>query len=284
MKRERPPNKTCQIDNQNPVSFRTDTEGRIALSCDPVWLINKATKHFDRLYLQTKHSHARIVSTFSNQEAIWLEQGQLAATQDTRLIYRPSKSSRRLARVRYCDCCGSPGRIEFRDQHNREFLQLCAPNSIAPAEWADFIQSADQAPAGTHIPQAEPLFPKIPGNTRKLPFHPTLLSSILSHLADQNVSIEATLATEETFNKRRLILEMVDFEDDVLFVRDNYTSFALELPAIHALHLAFRADSAPQLYAAGSGNSQLFLIEPSDSGYDTTTFRDLLDNLIPELM
>lgn len=270
--------------SKGPQALRTDCQGRVTLNCDPILPFKLASERFETLFLQTRHNYARLVSIFQDNPLRWIEDGKIAATADTRLIYRPNDKSTQTALLKYCDCCKSPGRIEFRDTRAQECLQLCAAQDIEIESWSHLLQDLTNAPQANYQASPEYPFPKVPGNTRPLPFHPDIIGTILSLLSDQKVEIVATLVTSQTVHKQALPLEATEFGEHTLLVRATNASLELDLESIQALHLSFRADRAPQIYASGPDKIQLICIEPSSNPLDIAALNGLLSELVPELM
>lgn len=268
----------CEI--SAPPSISTDDIGHIAKSCAidlklpyPLTIVTRAGK---QIHITLSVDLASAISG----EGIW----KLAATTDTRLIYRPIEKSTQTGLLKYCDCCKSPGRIEFRDALNQEFLQLCAPEDIEIEDWSHLLQDLTNAPISKLHVNPEFPFPKVPRNTQALPFHPDIFGTILSLLCDQKVEIEATLVTPQTVHKQSFPLKASEFGEHTLLVRATNASLELDLESIQELHLSFRADRAPQIYASGPDRIQLICIEPSSNPVDIAALNGLLNELVPELM
>ncbi|MDQ8181205.1 hypothetical protein [Pelagicoccus sp. SDUM812005] len=274
-----------QTPSQSPaLCLRTHSDGTIPLNCSPLDLFNQAAPRFDNLYLQSKHDFARLVAIIEPPTLDWVEIGSFAYSPDHRFILHPAATSQLLSRVQHCDCCGSPGRVELRNEHGQERLQLCAPNQIPAYQWGRYVQALSQTKMPVPATGTPRPFPRIPGNTTELPFHPFLLATLLSLLSDQGRSVEVTLVNEVSSNRRPLKPDIVEVEDTLLTCSSPLSSLQLDLAAVEKLSLALTAKGAPQLYASGPDRSQLLLLEAADTPEDRRALTDILHDHIPELI
>ncbi|MDQ8202585.1 hypothetical protein [Pelagicoccus sp. SDUM812003] len=263
-----------------PICFRTDADGRITIPRNWIHTFDLSAENFESIYLQTKHAFARLVALTKPPILNWNHERGFAGSGDNRLLIRPDSHASLAGRVQTCDCCSSPGRIEFRNPHGQEFLQICAPQTVPPSEWAHYIKTLIESPEedeAVHL--ALDQFPAVPDTATLLSLHPYSLATFLQLLAENDAAIEVTLANCESTHRRRIQIETIELSDDAIGVYSELASFQLGLRAARSLHCDARSAKRPILYIAGPDDAQLLAIEPATDHYSEAVFSQTLGKL-----
>lgn len=269
--------------SHTPLSLLTDSKGRIPLPNDWAYIFNTAAQHFQTLYLQTRHPHARIVTRFTPQTFERIDPHHLASADSQGLILRPNASTQIWARIQNCHCCGSPGRIEFRNQFNYEFLQLCAPRECPASDWARYLIQLEAHQSSHSYPPATSELSKVPQHAKALPFHPSMLATIISLAAEEGATLVATIVTEEQIHRRDLSIDSIESDEETLELFSESASAQLHLTAVRQLYLSNRLDGEPVIHALSQENRLLLSIEPSFDPLSCEAFTYILQDLVPEL-
>lgn len=218
--------------------FRTDADGRIPLQHD--WpALFRAVAPLGDVALQTRHACARLIHFGRLPELAWDSTLRQAHDPSGTLRLECSAWGPAFARIARCDCCGSPGRIEFLNTRGAEFLQLCASGMHSPARWAACLDeiAAPHALASIADPTASG-FVVLPESIPLLAARGESLPALFSALCEAALPLRLLLRTPEAAHLRTLVPEQVAIGHTLLGVVGDGTTLELALPSVHALALA----------------------------------------------
>lgn len=266
--------------------FRTTPEGRIAVLPDWRRLLERLSL-LGEVAIQTRHSYARLVTVAPVPRFDWCPQGRRACDEGGALHFRFEHWHRAWARLAYCDCCGSPGRIEVCNEQGLDFLQVCALPEYEAADWADFLDGVAVSGAidWESAAQAEGLraswFPRLPEGAVPLTGDIDRLPRLLSMLADGEASVACVLATGEACHRRDLRLRRVDVTAGVLTAGAGLLRFQLGLPAVRQIALTTH-ESGPRLHMAGADGALLLTLAGAGDDHGRSLWDETLRVVFPE--
>jgi hypothetical protein len=261
--------------------FRTTADGRIAIADDGPRLFDRL-RAFDRMALQARHTSARLIAVGPPPALVWDASGEDAADADGALRLHLPASVRPWARIAPCACCGSPGRIELRNRHDLDFLQVCALPGCPLDCWSDAVADLVQPSAAVPRSAPESVFPRLDGTALRLHATPRALPRLLTGLAEQGVAIRVALRTAEVTHARVFVPEIEDDEGDggLLTVREATTVLQLALPAVRGFAIDGRDESRP-LHVVGTHDAVLLTL--SAAPCEAPAWREALFRTFPFL-
>lgn len=240
--------------------FRTDADGRIPLQRD--WpALFRALTALGGVSLQTRHACARLIHFGRLPELAWDATRQQASDSSGTLRLECARWGPSFARIATCDCCGSPGRIEFLNTHGAEFLQVCASDAHSPACWAACLDEISAphwpTPIASRIASG---FVILPDALPLLATSGESLPALFFALCEENLPVRLLLRTPEAAHLRPLVPAQVAVGDTLLGVAGDGTTLELALPSVHALALA--ADDS--LHVVGPDRTLLLSLAGAD--------------------
>jgi len=244
----------CRASQAGPC-FRTDADGRIALTHDWARIFSEA-RRFKALALQIRHTCVRLIHLGRMPELTWSGGVAFASQANGCLRLNSAMWIRATGRLATCACCGTPGRVELLNGCGVDFLQLCALPDCEADRWAGYLldvsprQSAS-APGKTVPPAA---WPALPEGSISLCHDDTdeILAAFLATLAGAGLSFVARLQTPEVVHVRELNPQRVFLQRDVLTLQAGPATLQLGLAAVRSLALHFSATHGPQLHLLGA--------------------------------
>lgn len=260
--------------------FQTTAEGRIALtsSWDKVFGV---LQRFGDMALQSRHAYARIVITEPAPRFTHFGASSPSISDDGALRLHPASWLSAWARIEHCDCCGSPGRVEFLNHLGDEFLQICAVPRISAHAWADAVAEmvADGSTA-TEAPTVQPMlaFPQACAHAKWLPPELEVLSWLLQAVGKESIELSVTLQTAEACHTSTLCPHRVSIEQGVLTFGAGSKCVQLGLPAVRAFAVDISEPGWP-LSVVGPDGVRLLRITASAS--DTVLWRAALCAAFP---
>ncbi|WP_221030730.1 hypothetical protein [Actomonas aquatica] len=246
--------------------FATTADGRIPLTLD--W-----PRHFQRLgeeprlALQTRHARARLISLgpFPVGDTI---SGDFQRP-DCRLRFHYHNWSNVWAQLSPCDCCGSPGRIDFINTHGAEFMQVCAAPDAPAIAWALLLGTlAERTPAELPELPAAPFssyeLPRLPRRAWALEASPAAISEFLQQLGADPQPVTVCLHTGDVFHHRVFVPAAVSCDPHLLQAGDRRTT--VQLAHHNALHPHLEASTRGLwLHLADATGSILLSLGPGDA-------------------
>lgn len=243
--------------------FDYGTEAMVPLTRDWMLLLH-AARRFERLYVQTRHTHARLI-LHGKMSQFAINEPQAAAIDTARAMHFSFQYwLRAWAVVQRCECCGSPGRVVVHNALGREFLQLCAPHTCDADTWADYV-AAVALPEGARPPVepvSAPAIPVAPARARRVAEGPNVLLPLFAALADERVAVRAKVRTAEAAHSRELMPFVRSVEGGVLTFGDARAVAQLALRAVRGLSLESHPHG-PLLRVVGDGGALLLTISPA---------------------
>jgi hypothetical protein len=271
--------------------FRTTADGRIPLI--PDWpAIFEAARTLGRIAVQTRHAYARVVATVELPAFAWTPDSRGAAAADGSLQFQLDERHRAWGRLAECECCGTSGRIELRNEHDLEFLQLCPLPEYAPGLWAGFLDGLAEARAACVWPGATDVartrgrvpcsFPSIPTHALTLGRDAHVLAPLLAALGDAGVPLRCQMVTREARHTREFIARQVIVGDGLLTAGERYTRFQLGLPIVRSLALS-DADDVWVLHIGGPDDTSLLALTSGDDPAADAAWRSTVRRAFPVL-
>ncbi|MBC2607829.1 hypothetical protein [Pelagicoccus albus] len=265
---------------EKPVTFRTDYAGNIPVPNNWLHIFQVAAEQLDSVYLQSRNTYARLVSHTPLHKFAFDEELNEGVSLDGSFRFRQRSGSTVLAKVDYCDCCNSPGRISFFNQRGFETLQLCCPSTIPIYKWARFVQSICQGtPQSETTSEPSGLSPLEKGPI-PLRHTPATLVSILDYICDRQASIELTLETPDSTQIRELTPKNISFDDITISAHAERCTFQIGFPAIKSLQLDIEDPETPTLIVTGPQNLQLMAIRPTSEPFSRSCFSAITNDLL----
>ena len=237
----------------------TDDEGLIALKPDFVELFRRLTV-LPEYYLQTRHAHATLVASRRQIELRCIGSTNLISDYEKSLQLDRTKNHSINARVSRCKCCGSPGRIEVRNKHNLEVLQICCSPRTKALEWGKIISASSMEEAGCHVRSYKEDYPFIPKSAKKIFRHPSRLTKFFELLRERSIAFVATLETDGVIHREKILAEKIECSAEILIVKGSSQTLRLDLAAALSL-FSLDADGSNTIYVAGDQNVQLLSIK-----------------------
>ena len=237
----------------------TNDEDLIALKPEFVELFRRLTV-LPEYYLQTRHAHATLVASRSQIELRCIGSTNLISDCEKSLQLDRTKNHSIYARVSRCECCGSPGRIEVRNKHDLEVLQICCSPRTKALEWGKIILESSMEEAGCHVRSDKEDYPFIPKSAKKIFRHPSRLTKFFELLRERSIAFVATLATDGVIHKEKILAEKIECSAEILIVKGPSQTLRLDLAAALSL-FSLDADSSNTIYVAGDQNVQLLSIK-----------------------
>ncbi|WP_438480018.1 hypothetical protein [Oleiharenicola lentus] len=259
--------------------FRTDADGRIALTRD--WQkIFSAARRFESIALQTRHAFVRLIHIEKFPELTWNADGASANFSTGSLHLHLANGTSARGRLCECQCCGTPGRVEFHNAHGLDFLQLCALPDCAPSAWADYLLDVfarTPEPAATELIQT-PVFPVAPLNCLTIDEGDPgeLLPEFITALNDAEIPFSAILQTPELTHVREIHPHRVLLHGPILTVQALHTTLQIGLPAVRRLALGGSAIHGNELHLLGGDNTLLLTLAASLHPTDATRWHAAL--------
>jgi hypothetical protein len=268
----------------SPVSghcFRTEADGRIALTRDWPRLLREATAG-DRLAVQTRHTAARLVGLLDDCEITTGAAGAAGLLRDRRnsLHCCFSRWARGWGWLRPCACCGSPGRIEVHQADGLDFLHLTPlPHSI-PLAWSERLAAVTARAlemAAPTVARRESGFtrPRLARVDARFPFHREGFATLLSAFGDEGLPVRFTLRTAEIAHRCDFTPRQVWIHDATLTAGE--AGFCAQLACPAACEFAVTADAdGPALHIIDARQAVLLTISAAAHPLGAATWRGAL--------
>ncbi len=255
------------------ITLQTDSEGCIALNSDWLHVFEQLTR-FDNYFLQTRHAYARLLTRTSPLEMQLAPDSEVASDREQRLFLNPNKGHSTYARIARCDCCKSPGRIEFRNRFGMEVMQICSPPEIEAIEWARAIVDCARYPADYRNDRDS--YPVIPGDAESTRLRPTVLELLFDEASKCQTGLEITLATTGIVHREIVYPEYTESTDRMLVVHGGMSTLQFGMVAARGIFVSNNRE-APRLYVAGPDNAQLLAINPIANAASLGVFRSVVE-------
>jgi hypothetical protein len=271
--------------------FRTTPDGRIPLV--PGWpAIFEAARFLGRIAVQTRHAYARIVATVELPAFAWASDLRGAAAADGSLQLQLDDRHRAWGRLAECECCGTSGRLELRNEHDLEFLQLCPLPEYAPGRWAGFLDEiaasrtsstwSGETDVGGSRGRVPCSFPSIPTHALTLARDAHVLAPLLAALGDAGIPLRCQLVTREARHTREFTAQQVAVTDGLLTAGERGSRFQLGLPVVRSLALS-DADDVWVLHVGGPDDTSLLALTSGDDPAADAAWRSALRRAFPVL-
>lgn len=275
-----PSKSTSRHATERPVTFRTDYAGNIPVPNNWLHIFQTAAEQLDSVYLQTRSTYSRLISHAPLQRIEYDKKRNEGVSIDGSFVFRQQPGTSILAKVDYCDCCGSPGRVSFFNRDGYETLQLCCPSATPMDRWASFVQSIC---LGSPLPESKlksSIVPAIETGTIPLRHTPATLVSMLDFICDRKASIEATLETADTSQIREMTPQQINFDDVTISAQSRSSSVQIAFPAITSLRLDIEDPESPAVIVTGANDLQLITIRPTSETLSRSCFSAIVNDLL----
>lgn len=242
--------------------FRTAADGSIVLGRNWPSLLQKV-RAVGRLAIQTRHAGARLIALADMPALTPWPDGKGAQDEAGSLQFYLARWDQAWGYLQPCECCGSPGRVEFCNAQGIEFFQLCAmPGSDALA-WADFLDAAEGRTPGQ--PRAAPTslgaLPILPDSAIYAAAGGARLIPLLTALGDEGAMVTGMLRTPEACHTREFIPRNPFVDAEILTAGEPRGRVQLLLSAVRGLAL-HPGPHGWLLYVTGVGDTVLFTFSP----------------------
>jgi|GEM_PF-3053242 len=239
--------------------FRTTPEGRIPLV--PNWdkLLSGASK-LPAVSLQTRHNFARLVT---NSPLAFLLAPQSDEPRNASLSCLKANWHHAWARVAFCPCCQSPGRVEICNRYGLDVIQICAPTDFSIDDWALYIGqnhlAAATRPATSEAQHNDhhATFPTVPSNAVLVANTGQSLPNLLEIILRDEIPVEATLDSEASRHSQLMILRSVALLNGLLTLHAKGSHAQIALSTVRSLAVSEQAGCL-NLHAVGAERTCLF--------------------------
>ena len=271
---EEPAKQTCS----ECLSLETDAQGRIPIATD--WLtILSILENIENFYLQTRHAYGRLISKKAPTGLAWLEEGLFATDKAGSILLYPNNTYNVWGYVGHCNCCGSPGRIDFCNEYGLDMMQICCPANIEAIKWGRLIAQCSSAQPRTPTLARTERIPIIPGNAKRLEVEPRAVTTLIDWIANNEASFIATLISTGIIQRREIKPVYVDWNEHLLRTTDKEVTLQLGLPAVRSIFIVDHLD-APRFFIAGPDNVQLLAIEPPENPERREAFLEAVSSFL----
>lgn len=265
--------------NANAFTIRTNSNGRIPISCDWVSIFENLRK-LKSYYIQTRHAYARLVAKTDALEMQSNKNQNLAIDRDRRIQICPNKRHRVAALISRCNCCNSPGRIEFRNEYNLEVMQVCCDANTPAINFGKAVAKCASEPTEPPYLERENRIPLVPKEARWITSGSTFFSTFLNLLSTRSIEFIVTLKTTGIVHSERLSANSIEWDDEIMTVMDSNKTLQIGLSGVRGVFVHC-SHNALELYLAGSDNAELLAIKATNTtinDFDSAFFQ-VLDTL-----
>ncbi len=262
------------------LNLLTDPHGRIPIAADWPSIFNFLGQ-IGSYYLQTRHAYGRLIVKKPFCKVDWLEEGVLAADKEGELLLYPKAQYSVSGRVAHCECCGSPGSIDFTNEHGLDMMQICCPADVKAIQWGKFIaKCSSTSPKFPPVKRKERI-PIIPGNAQPLDTEASAVTTLLDWIVKNEASFIATLVSTGVIHRQEIKPIYVDWNENVLHATDREVTLQLGLAAVRSIFVSNIHDS-PRFFIAGPDNVQLLAIEPPEKEEDREAYIEVVSPFLPD--
>lgn len=237
----------------------TNDEGLIALKPDFVELFSQLTS-LPEYYLQTRHAYTTLIARRRHVELRSIKNTNLISDCEESIQLDRTSNHRMYAHVSRCECCGSPGRIEVRNKHNLEVLQICCPPIVKAIDWGKIIALSSMEEGVSHFRSDREHYSFIPKSAKKISSHPSQITKFFEFLRERSIAFVATLETDGVIHREKILAERIECSDEILIVKGTSQTLRLDLAAALSL-FSLDVDGSNTIYVAGDQNVQLLSIK-----------------------
>jgi len=263
---------------QRNFCFRTEADGSIPIHADWFTLFENL-RSLEYYYLQTGHSCCRLIENTKPLEICWLEDKNLAKDKTGRLVLRGGQAFTTTGLVAHCDCCGSPGRIHFKNEYGLEIMQVCASSQTEACDWGSTIEKCCQENQPNLKKEAANHPPSIPCTA--LLHRDTHCGAIelLRRLFHSQVPFSVNLSTTGICHRTEIKPEYVGWNDKLFEVQSSTATLLLSHSAISGIYSS-EVNNHWRLYIAAPGPVQLLAIGPPKDPVDRLLYSSVLSDLL----
>lgn len=214
--------------------FLTTENGEIPLIKD-VGRLFQAVAKLPESYIHVEHSYASLASRLPGEGVFRALQ---SAQDSSELVVDFSQMDFRSAwaSLEICDCCGSPGRINFFDSAANRFLKIGAPAHVEPAAWAEVL--SDIAVTTNIIDIGAPTIskvtprPTIDGFFEKLDMAVWDFIKLIVDCSKLGHTLQYSLSTNGITVRKSFLVESLHEEKGALICRADGVGMMLNLKAV----------------------------------------------------
>ncbi|WP_162027066.1 hypothetical protein [Lentimonas sp. CC4] len=236
-------------------SFQTTRDGHIPL--DQEWRrVLERMRWLSGFFVQVDHAHARMSMFLKRKD---YDRSLSNALRYNGLIVASDYDgwANAHARITTCQCCGSQGNLNFKNQFGSTFMQMTPSSETSLIEWAtlvDGITSKMSMPMSLMAPARGFLR----GHVRAhggidLELCGQAFAALLDELATQSIPLEFTICAAEVNLRQSYVIDGLRESNGVLECMGKRASFSLYLPAIATVHAMFE-----------EGRMTLLLVDQAD--------------------
>lgn len=263
--------------------FRTNADGDILLR--PEWIeLLEAIRNQGEWIVQSRHPFARLFGRGSLPDWQISPDQQVALDPASGLQLTIGRWHHAVARLRFCNCCDSPGYVEFYNSAGQSVLQFRAPDERTVSQLAEipaaFSTTSGLAPV--HLPRGTPtLFPILDGGVGdRQPAE--ILLPLLESLRAISEPVRFRLLTAESDHRRTLTPRYFGEDEGVLTVSDgDHQCCQLMLPVAHSVVREVRAE-APLIHVVAADNAVLLSLAPGGAQFAHRAWHSVLGQFFPQ--
>ncbi len=266
--------------------FRTASDGRIPLTGDWAELL-RAARRLGPVALQTRHACARFI-VIAEMPALTISRQEEGGHDESGALHcHFSDWGVASGYLRACTCCASPARLELRNRHGAEFMQLCGLPESSPLAWSDFFaEHCRAAETGLAWPAASSStvfgYMCLARSLARFPFRVEALTTLFEAFGDERVPLLCTLRTSEVVHRREIVPSHLSHDGTILSAGEDGARLQIALPTVHAFALTCHHERY-SLHLLGTDDAVILTLAAGTGALAETSWHGALFSLFPSV-